>query len=710
MYATSKPRRIALAAIAVGSLTFLAACGGDTSAADGGDAGSGDSTESAAADGGGGTIAFSPIALSIPAMKGLSEGVTHYGEEQGYKVIVQDPNLDPQKQVTDLTSVVESGAVDGAWAIMIAPPAAAPLVQTALDKDVPLILNGTPADYGLEGLEPGISFSTIDYVAQGTAMGEELGNCINEKLDGKAEVLYGESAAGTAGKAEQDKAIKAALAATAPDAEIVSTIIISDRAKAQTDVGAALQGNPEHQRRDGPERRGLARRPRRLRRRRQGAALPDRDRRQRGGPGRGQGRQDLRLRRPAVRGRHGAVVRRPRRDDRRPRGDRRAADRAPGSREGRQLTIMSTPDVTQTSDQADVEAGATSPGPAPVPTGNDVPRSVSVLVFLRDRGIFILWGLLILFFAFWASPYFFTMNNALLIANAGALTAIFAAGVGIGVMTGVLDLSLPGTAAIASCVCGWLLTHDYATWVGLLAGLACGVAVGLVNGFITLRGFNPIIVTIGTLSVLTGLAAVVAGGYTFPGLTQLEFMGTHRYFRIGETGETFAGIPAPVFIVAVVFIVGTVFLTRTRDGLRLMAVGANAEAVRRAGIHSDRYKVVGFVISGLLAAVGGLVNTANVTEANPNASPAILFTALTAVALAGVALTGGRGSLPRVLVGALILATIANGLTIRGIQPYWAIVATGALLLGSLMFERALQTAVSERLMSANLSVHAKQG
>ena len=245
MYATSKPRRIALAAIAVGSLTFLAACGGDTSAADGGDAGSGDSTESAAAGGDGGTIAFSPIALSIPAMKGLSEGVTHYGEEQGYKVIVQDPNLDPQKQVTDLTSVVESGAVDGAWAIMIAPPAAAPLVQTALAKHVPLILNGTPADYGLDGLEPGISFSTIDYEAQGTAMGEELGNCINEKLDGQAKILYGESAPGTAGKEEQDKAIKAALAATAPDAEIVQSITISDRAKAQTDVGAALQGNPD---------------------------------------------------------------------------------------------------------------------------------------------------------------------------------------------------------------------------------------------------------------------------------------------------------------------------------------------------------------------------------------------------------------------------------------------------------------------------------
>jgi ribose transport system permease protein len=347
---------------------------------------------------------------------------------------------------------------------------------------------------------------------------------------------------------------------------------------------------------------------------------------------------------------------------------------------------------------------------AVVPTGQDMPRSVAFLVFARDRGIFVLWGVLIVVFALWCSPYFFKVDNAILIANAGALTALFAAGVGIGIMTGVLDLSLPGTAAISSCVCGWLLTHGHATWLSLAAGLGCGVAVGLVNGFISLRGFNPIIVTIGTLSVLTGLAAVVAGGYTFPGLTQLEFMGTHRYFRIGETGETFSGIPAPVFIVAAVFLVGTIFLTRTRDGLRLMAVGANAEAVRRSGIPSNRYKVLGFVISGLLAAVGGLVNTANVTEANPAASPAVIFTALTAVALAGVSLSGGRGSLPRVLVGAMILATIANGLTIRGIQPYWATVTTGALLIGSLFFERVLQNAVSDRLMSANLSVHAKQG
>jgi len=171
--------------------------------------------------------------------------VKGYSASKGYEVTVQDPKLDPAKQVTDLQAVIESGAVDGAWAISIAPPSMTALVQVALDKGVPLILNGTPQEYGQDGLVPGLSFSTIDYVAQGTAAGEELANCINERYDGKAEVLFAESAPGTAGKKDLEDAVKAALAAGAPDAEIVTTITVSDRTAAQTDVGAALQGNPD---------------------------------------------------------------------------------------------------------------------------------------------------------------------------------------------------------------------------------------------------------------------------------------------------------------------------------------------------------------------------------------------------------------------------------------------------------------------------------
>ena len=322
---------------------------------------------------------------------------------------------------------------------------------------------------------------------------------------------------------------------------------------------------------------------------------------------------------------------------------------------------------------------------------------IRALIFTRDRGLIVLWIVLIIAFSVWASPFFAKWANAVLIANAAALTATFAAGVAVGVMSGSLDISIPGTAALAGVTCGKMLTLHSPVWASLVVALVIGVVVGVINGLVTLRGFNPIIVTIGTLSVTSGLAAVVAGGYTIPGLTQLTFMGTRHY----------AGIPAPVWIVAVLFIVLTVFLTQSRDGIRLMAVGGNTEAVRRSGSISNRYRVVGFVISGFCAALGGLISTAVITSASPTADPGIIFTALTAVALAGVALSGGRGSLPRVLVGALILATISNALTIKGIQPYWGTVVTGLLLLASLGLEKGIETSVERRLMSAaQASVH----
>jgi ribose transport system permease protein len=325
------------------------------------------------------------------------------------------------------------------------------------------------------------------------------------------------------------------------------------------------------------------------------------------------------------------------------------------------------------------------------------PAMIRWLIFVRDRGIFVLWALLLIAFSVWANPYFASIDNAILIANAAAITAIFAAGIAVGIICGALDLSIPGTAAVAACACGWLITHGTPVWIAIGAGLLIGAVVGMANGLITLRGFNPIVVTIGTLSVMSGIAAGIAAGYTIPGLDALTFMGTERYL----------GVPGPVWIVAVLFATGTVFLTRTRDGIRMMAVGGNAEAVRRSGIHADRYKVLGFMISGFCAALGGLVTTAMVTEANPAANPGIIFNALTAVALAGVSLAGGRGSLPRVLVGALILGTISNALTIKGIQPYWATAVTGLLLLGSLAVEKWVSTTVSRRLVTtAQASAH----
>ncbi|MEV6303353.1 sugar ABC transporter substrate-binding protein [Actinoplanes sp. NPDC051861] len=225
------------AALTVGSLLLVTACSsGGTQPADGSAAaGSGESSK---------TIVFSPLGLKIPAMKNLSEGVKGYGGSKGYEVLVQDPNLDPQKQLTDLKSVIESGRAGGAWVIAVQPAALSDLVKTAQEKKVPLLLNGVPEDYGLSGMQPGVTFDKIDYAEQGKAVGEQLGKCVNEKLGGTAEVIFMVSQAGTAGKEELEKAQKEALAATAPGARIVTEVITTDRAKAQTDVSSALQGNP----------------------------------------------------------------------------------------------------------------------------------------------------------------------------------------------------------------------------------------------------------------------------------------------------------------------------------------------------------------------------------------------------------------------------------------------------------------------------------
>ena len=191
------------------------------------------------------TLVFSPLSLKPPALKGLSEGLKGYGGSQGWQIIVQDPNFDPTKQVQSLNEVISSGRAGAAWVIAVAPPSMAQLIKTAQSKGVPMLVNGKPEEYGFSGAQPGITFDYIDQTAGGTALGDQTAQCVSSKLGGKGKVLWLQSATGSAGKAEFDGAAKQALQAGAPNAQIVQTLIATDRTKSQTDVGAALQGHPD---------------------------------------------------------------------------------------------------------------------------------------------------------------------------------------------------------------------------------------------------------------------------------------------------------------------------------------------------------------------------------------------------------------------------------------------------------------------------------
>lgn len=191
------------------------------------------------------TIVFSVPSLEVAAMKEMAEGVEGLGDPEGWKVVTQDGKMDGQEQARQLSTVVSSGTAGALWIIAISPSSLTQVLRDAQDKGIPVVTNGAPADYGFDGLQPGITFSTIDYTEYGENVGNALGACINEELGGNAKVVWGKPVVGASGKEEMEKAEEAALLAAAPNAEIVSEVDSGTLQAAQTDVGSALQGNPD---------------------------------------------------------------------------------------------------------------------------------------------------------------------------------------------------------------------------------------------------------------------------------------------------------------------------------------------------------------------------------------------------------------------------------------------------------------------------------
>jgi ribose/xylose/arabinose/galactoside ABC-type transport system permease subunit len=324
--------------------------------------------------------------------------------------------------------------------------------------------------------------------------------------------------------------------------------------------------------------------------------------------------------------------------------------------------------------------------------------TLSVLVFIRSWGITTLLVLLWIFFSIWCAPIFGTLDNFSLLLGGSSISAIFAAAIAMGAYSGALDLSVPGTAAVAAIVMAQMIGAGMNQGVAILVALLIGAFIGVCNGLIVQTGLNPLAVTIGTLSITSGLAAIITDGLPlFDKMDQLAWLGTSMYF----------GIPSTFYVVLIIYVVGTIFLTKTRGGIRFLAAGGNAEALRRAGVNSNVYRLLGFTLSGLIAAIGGVITSAYTSQATPSAPTGVLFDGLTAVALSGLSLAGGRGSLPKVWVGAMVIATIGSGLLIKNIQPFWTVSITGALLILALAGEHFLGKAVAKQaVLKSNVSAH----
>ena len=280
-------------------------------------------------------------------------------------------------------------------------------------------------------------------------------------------------------------------------------------------------------------------------------------------------------------------------------------------------------------------------------------------------------GLVALFSAL--SPFFLSVRNMLSIGGNVAFIGLMAATGTPLIIAGGLDLSVAAVAGLTGVVIALLHAAGVPIWLAVLAALAVAALIGTVNGLFTTRlRLNPLIVTLGMMSIVSGLALVLTGGLTKPLMVVgFNWIGAGRVARV----------PIPMILMLLTFVVLWVVLTRTRFGRYTYASGGNAEAARLIGVPVERTVVTLYVVSALSGAVAGTVLAAMLGAAAPNAAGQHLLTVIAAIILGGTSLYGGRGSVWGTLLSVLILGTLANGLTLLNVSSFWQDVTRGVVLM-----------------------------
>jgi ribose transport system permease protein len=279
------------------------------------------------------------------------------------------------------------------------------------------------------------------------------------------------------------------------------------------------------------------------------------------------------------------------------------------------------------------------------------------------------------------SPFFLTVPNIVNVAQTLAIIGVVAAGETLVIVHGGFDLSVGATAALSGVIIGILYTnHILPVWPATVLGLAAGALVGLANGLIITRlRINAIITTLGTLSIVRGLAFVLSGGQT----NQLN-VESFKFVGRGEIGS----VPVPLIIMVVVYAIVFVLMRHSAFGRDVYAVGGNPVAARLAGIDVNRVRVRVYLLCGLLSALGGVILAAQLAASFPKAAAGLELTVIAAVILGGSSLSGGKGTILGTLLGVFILRTLDNGLVIANVSSYYQEVARGLVLLVAVGFDQ----------------------
>jgi ribose transport system permease protein len=275
------------------------------------------------------------------------------------------------------------------------------------------------------------------------------------------------------------------------------------------------------------------------------------------------------------------------------------------------------------------------------------------------------------------APAFPTYSNLLNVLRQAGLMVLLASGLTLVILCGGLDLSVGANVAMSACLAATVMKSSGSVLLGCLAGAACGLGVGVLNGLmVTALRIPPFIATYGMLWILHGLTYWAMNGETVHG-----FPAAFRALGSGYAG----GIPVPVYLMAGVVLAGTVLTQYTTWGQEIYATGANSEAAALSGVPVGRHRLTVYAASGLMAGLASLVFLARLNSAEGDMGEGLTLQAIAAVLIGGTSLFGGTGTLVGTLVGALILTVVLNGMNQLGISANWQPLITGLIVILSVL-------------------------
>lgn len=278
-----------------------------------------------------------------------------------------------------------------------------------------------------------------------------------------------------------------------------------------------------------------------------------------------------------------------------------------------------------------------------------------------------------------ASPYFLTIANFRAMAVGLVPTGVIVVGMAFLLVSGGFDLSVGSVLALASTACALMMIAGIPIFIAVIATLLLGALIGLINGLL-ITGFsiNPLVATLGTMSVARGLALVFTEGFSLSSLPS----------SFGLAGNTnVLGLPPIVWIMIALVAMGDFLLRRSTFFRQIYFIGSNERAARLSGIRVDLVRVVAYVVTAALAALAGVLLASRLMSGTPTAGNGLELQVLAAAVIGGASLRGGEGTVLGAFLGAVFVALINNAMTMLAVSIYWQMIITGAVLVAAVAID-----------------------